>query len=203
MRHAEVDYVKSIAFIFGLSLLLCGCSNLTEPVINDSVLWSSSFEINGSPSLETWQVIDSSTAHSISFSSDVPPFSGRWSLSVPLDSSRIYSLHEDILIASMTANCTYILTYRAKCIGRGGALAGLGILTTDSMSYNHYDFVSNSGWSVHCDTIITPSRAVLAEVAICVQRNFSRTSVDELLHPVQSDTNAVLFDDFRLVQHKK
>ncbi len=115
----------------------------------------------------------------------------------------MHSLHQAIPLTAPTDNAVYILTYRAKCLGHGGALAGLAILAADSFSYNHLDFVSNSGWALYCDTIAPPSKAVCADVGLMVHKDFSRVALEDLLHPQKPDTNAVLFDDFRLVQQRR
>ncbi len=196
--------MRYMTFVIGFSLLvLCSCDNPTEPLSEDTLLWSSSFEANGAPSLETWQPLDSSTAHAISFSPDVPSSAGQWSLFVPLDSMKIYSLHQNIFLSPLTPNVVYVLTYRAKCVGHGGGLAGFFVLSVDSTAHMCYNVVSNSDWTLYSDTIMPSARAIVAQVALSVRYDYSRISIDELIHPVHYDTNAVLFDDFRLVQQGK
>ncbi len=184
-------------------VLLSSCHNPSEPLMSEIVLWSSSFETQGQPSLDTWQVSDSSTAAAISFSPDVASLSGGWSLFVPLDSTRMHSLRQDIPIPHSSPNDLYILTYRAKCIGQAGALAGFAILLGDTISYCEYNFVVGSNWTSYCDTIIPPAKAASAHVGIMVHKDFSHLTVPDLFHPVHYDTNAVLFDDFQLVQHRE
>jgi hypothetical protein len=198
MNKLNVSILIAVATIMQLSCR----DNSTGPVATNNVLLSSSFEHNGIPSFDNWQTLDTAAMHFFSFSRDVPSTTEIWSLMVSVDSTVSHSLTNRVNISYATDNDLFVLTYRAKCVGRADAIAGLGVVF-GLESYSFLDFINDSAWTLFSDTIAVSSRATAAEVSLSVDNKRPRLTFQDLIHPVHYDSNYVLFDDFRLVQQSR
>ena len=159
----------------------------------------SSFEVAGAPSFDSWELEDSSAIHYFSFSHDVPPNSGNWSLRVDLDSTAEHSLTNTLNISTSTGNDFYILSYRAKCVGNANGEIWGSVLAVPYISL-FFHFPNDTVWTAYSDTLAPTSPATSYSISLSVNNHSLKYTFHQLTHPVYYDSNYVLFDDFHLVR---
>lgn len=97
----------------------------TSPEDDANVIYSTSFENNGTPSFEGWRFSDSSATNFFTFSNDVPPNSGNWSLELRADTTKkkhTLSIRKQIAFPS---GRRFILSFAVKTAESGqGTISG-------------------------------------------------------------------------------
>jgi hypothetical protein len=77
MRRTHIVLIVSAAMTVGIYRCKDSGGTIVGPPSGGNLIANSSFESNGTPSLQGWQVIDTSV---VRFSTDTPPDGGAWSI---------------------------------------------------------------------------------------------------------------------------
>ena len=133
-----------------------GESLVTPPTTDINLLTNGSFESNGVPSLQTWRGYNPNDTTRVSFSTDVPPQGGYFSLR--LKNEWTFAGGVIAVVPAFLGTHQYRLSAYAKCepYPRAHGYMTLGFLQSDSLVKENAYFISDSGW-VACSLIDTLS----------------------------------------------
>ena len=144
---------------FSVFVVFCSCEKSSQTVVGPSpsgtnLLRNSSFESNGSPSLQGWWVMDSSD---VQFVQDTPSGGGSWSIKL----ESVWGLPPFVpfvrsTIASPPGTHQYRFSLWAKVIGVGGS-AFFMVKTPDTLITRRSIMIADTAWTSYSvlDTLTT------------------------------------------------
>jgi hypothetical protein len=144
-----------LALFVGGMLQGCSKSNPVGPSLGGNLLANPSFELNGSPSLDGWTqaYIDTSL---FSFSSDVPPGGGEYSIVVQAVWGPPYTVSQTV--PADAGNHQYAFSAWAKKTGFGGQML-LFLKRSDSTLFVKSRSIADTTWTQYsiADTVAAES----------------------------------------------
>ncbi len=115
---------------------------------------NTSFEINNNPTLDNWNIKDSTVNQFIYFSNDVPEKSGNWSLLIKVDTLNRHSLEYPIVLNNYFSDDKFILSYWIKCVGESESIVILELYSSKNIYASLSMFRNtNNKWVYFCDTL--------------------------------------------------